>query len=84
MPSGAKITTHLKALAKMKLPKRRELQACPGVNHGKHIGQIGDHAGDRDAGRHVVVDAQHVGAEPLVDHAGFGAADGRALRVSSV
>ncbi len=49
MPSGAKITTHLKALAKMRLPKRRELQPGPAIHHGKRIGQVGDHAGDRDA-----------------------------------
>src|SRR5215469_3717229 len=27
-----------------------------------------DHTGQRDAGRHVVVNAQHIGAQTVVDH----------------
>ena len=31
-------------------------------------GEIGDDAGQRDAGGHIVVDAKHVGAQACIDH----------------
>ena len=83
-PSGASITTHLSGLVKMDAEGRERDLPAAFLGHGEHMRAERDDAGDAETQDHIIIDAQHIGAQALVDHAGFGAADGRALRVSSI
>ena len=79
-PSGASITTHSSGLAKSAWPNGGEIHAPmqrqrPAAalsskrrisRHGIGEDDVGNESRQGDAGRHVVVDAQHVGAQTLV------------------
>jgi hypothetical protein len=43
------------------------LQAGARIGDGHRKREIGDNAGDRETARHVIVDAEHVAAQALVD-----------------
>ena len=67
--SGAKISTYISGLAVELRPD-------------KLVGEVGDKSGQRDAAGHVVVDADHVGAQARIDrNRPGGAGEGRDIPV---
>ena len=49
------------------MTERRQLQAGAGIRHRGREREPCHQSGQRDAGGHIVVDADHIGAQPRVD-----------------
>jgi hypothetical protein len=90
MPSGARITAHFSGLTRQvhaAADARRDLRAAAHhlgrlrriVGDRHHVDAERGQAGDGEADHHVVVDAQHVGAQARIHRDGL-AGGGRGVR----
>ena len=66
-PSGASTNTHISGLPKMAWPNGVSASPAPVSRDRGGEREPGDQSGQRNAGSHVVVDADHVRAQTRID-----------------